>query len=117
MINSPNPSGRFSSNVSSLSGVSDAPIGKYLNNSSIRANLFVIAICWTSGSFNSFLISFLLKYFPGDIYVNTLVSTSSDIVASIFSGILYNRIGPKQSLFLSFSLAGAAGIAIVFYEH
>jgi hypothetical protein len=117
MISSPNLSGRFSSNFSSRSAVSDASIGKYLNNSAIRTNLLVMALSWTSGSFNSFLICFLLKYFPGDIYVNTLTSASSDIAASVFSGILYNRIGPKRALALFFGLAGAAGVAIVFYEH
>jgi len=76
-----------------------------------------MALSWTSASFNSFLICFLLKYFPGDIYVNTLTSASSDIAASVFSGILYNRIGPKRALALFFGLAGAAGVAIVFYEH
>ena len=107
----------LSPNLSARSGISNVPVGSFLKNPAIRTNLLVMTLCWSSGSFNSFLISFMLKYFPGDIYVNTLASASSDIAAAALSGILYNIVGPRRALGIFFGLACLAGCLIVWYEH
>jgi hypothetical protein len=90
---------------------------EYLSNPAIRSNLIVLMLCWLSGSFNCYLVQFQIKYFPGDVYVNTLAAAGSDIVSSFLSGMIYSSIGPRKSLFWFNATICLAGICIVIYEH
>lgn len=58
----------------------------------------------------------MIKYFPGNIFVNTLTAAFSDMISSAASGLIYNSIGPKRSLMAFFGLSAFAGTCIVFYE-
>lgn len=68
-------------------------------------NLLVCLFLWVAASFDYFLINFQLKYIEGDIYVNTIVSSVSEILAYLISGALYEIIGPKISFVASFIIA------------
>jgi len=92
-------------------------LDSYLSNPKIRMNLFVVTMCWFTASFNYYMVTFLLKYFPGDFFVNCIVSSSADITACAFSGLIYQRLGAKQSLQLCYVIATVAGAAILAYEH
>jgi len=37
-------------------------------------NICMMIIVWTSSSFTFYLFNFLIKYMPGDIYFNSIVS-------------------------------------------
>lgn len=37
-------------------------------------NLFLMLLCWGSASFTFYLLNFFIKYMPGDIYINSIVS-------------------------------------------
>jgi len=50
---------------------------------------------WSISSFNYYLITFYMKYVPGNIYVNTTASALSENLAYVVSGILLNKIGIK----------------------
>ena len=65
-------------------------------------NLVVLLFLWVASAFDYYLINFQLKYIDGDIYVNTIVSSVSEVTAYIVSGALYDRIGPKISFVVSF---------------
>lgn len=77
----------------------------------------MVTVCWFAASFNYYMVTFLFKYYPGDIFVNTSISAFSDIWAVAISGAIYNKLGPKLSLRLFFGLSSAAGCLIVLYEH
>jgi len=47
------------------------------------------------------MISYQLKYIKGDIYLNVVVSTISELVAVLLSGILFELIGLKKTLVCS----------------
>ena len=64
---------------------------------------------WITGMFCYHLIFYQLKYLKGDVYVNNVVSSLSEIVAFLFSGIIYEFIGLKKTLVLSF-LVSALGM-------
>lgn len=56
-----------------------------------------------------------MKYIEGDIYVNTIVSSVSEVIAYLVSGGLYAIIGPKISFVASFALAIVGSIFYVIF--
>jgi hypothetical protein len=44
---------------------------------------------WLTSSFNYYLVSSLLKYFPGSIYVNSSIAALSEILSILAAGIAY----------------------------
>jgi len=68
-------------------------------------NLFGMIMVWLSASFCYYLISYQLKYIKGNLYINGLVSSSSEICAYALSGVLMKLLGVKYILILSYTLA------------
>jgi hypothetical protein len=62
------------------------------------------------------MLSFLLKYLPGNIYVNGLMSSSSEITGYLVSGLIYRKIGVKLTYVLVLSFATLGGLSILYYE-
>lgn len=58
-------------------------------------------LVWFSSSFTFYLLNFLVKYMPGDIYFNSVVSGLSCIVM-LFEGKLENTVGVKGSMIVAF---------------
>ena len=75
-----------------------------------------MCIVWLAVSFNYYMVSFLLKYFPGSIYVNTTCSSISDVLGNMMGGFLFSYFGVKKSLGLSFAMSFLGGLSIVYYE-
>jgi hypothetical protein len=75
-----------------------------------------MSFSWLTSSFNYYMVAFLLKYFPGDIYVNGIFSSTSEVIAYVLAGVFYRTIGVKLSLFVAFAIAAAGGASIVAYE-
>jgi hypothetical protein len=62
------------------------------------------------------MLSFLLKYLPGDIYVNGLMSSASEITGYLVSGLIYRKIGAKWTYVLVLSFATIGGLGMIYYE-
>lgn len=60
---------------------------------------------WLHGSFNFYLITFYLKYFPGNIFVNAMCFASADMVAYLSSGLVLKYLKIRQGLAFSYSFA------------
>ena len=88
-----------------------APTG-FCSDKSLLINLILMTVFWTAGSFNYYIITFYLKYIPGNIYVNTTLSSFAEVAAYIGSGLLFNIFGVKLSYMISFWLATAGGILL-----
>jgi len=75
------------------------------HNGVLRQNLIGSVILWAMSSFNFYLLMFFLKYFPGNIFENSLCFAVSDIVAFTLSGIVikYTRVnnGFRLAFFIS----------------
>jgi len=82
----------------------------------IFGNLCLMAVMWSVASMNYYVISFFLKYIPGNIYVNTSISSISEIVAYICSGFVLKIFGIKYSFLLSYVLAAIGGAFMVFFS-
>ena len=74
-----------------------------------------MTIFWTASSLNYYLITFYLKYVPGNIYVNTTLSSLAEISAYIGSGVVKSFFGARLSFMISFILAGVGGLLLVIF--
>ena len=59
--------------------------------------------------FNYYIQAFYIKYFPGNVFENTLALVFSDLAAYILSGLILKRLGMKITLSIAqfFSIVGA----------
>ena len=71
-----------------------------------------MSLVWLSTSFCFYLIVMLTNTFD-DIYVTGITSGISEIVADIFAGVLYEKIGVKSSLIISFLVSTIGGVLIL----
>lgn len=74
-----------------------------------------MSFLWGITAMNYYIIYYFMKYVPGNLYVNMSVSTISELIAYIVSGIIYTYLGEKKSFFISFSLAATGGALIAFF--
>ena len=82
-------------------------------DNTILVNLICMTMVWVSASFCYYLISFQLKYIQGDIWINSIVSSSSECVAFALSGIIVKKIGLKWTIVMSFIVATVGMINLV----
>lgn len=87
----------------------------YLSKWNIKVNLFVLTLIWISCAFNHTVLTFRLKYFPGNIYWNGLLSATSDLIGTILSGVVFSYIGAKKNFQISFAVAAVGGILMYLY--
>jgi hypothetical protein len=83
---------------------------------SIKINIAIMLLLWLTACFNYYMLSFLLKYLPGNIYVNGLMSSSSEITGYLVSGLIYRKIGAKLTYVLVLSFATLGGLGMLYYE-
>ena len=62
-------------------------IGALFAEPILLTNLISSCFTWLFASFNFYLITFYLKYFPGNIFVNSLCFAVADALAFSSSGI------------------------------
>lgn len=55
----------------------------------LKQNLLTSCALWMTAAFNTFLITFYLKYIPGSIYVNNMYFSGSDLVGFLMAGIAF----------------------------
>ena len=70
---------------------------------------------WSASTFNYYLMTFFLKYIPGNLYVNTVIANASEIIAYVASGYLMNIMGIKISYLTGFTVATIGGLLLMFF--
>ena len=78
-------------------------------------NLLLMIYIWIASSFGLYLITFQMKYLPGNIFINTLLSSSVDIPISIVGGLLYHKYGVRITLPIFFSISVTGSILLIFF--
>lgn len=86
----------------------------FCSNKIILLNIILMVILWSVSSLDYYLITFFMKYIPGNLFVNTSVSTTSELIAYIFSGFVYNSVGGKKAFVISFAISALGGFLIAF---
>ena len=75
----------------------------------------MMIIVWTAGSFIFFLLGFLVKYMPGDIYFNSVISGLSSI-ALLAEGKVGDMIGVKGGITWCYFAGFLSLIGLCFFE-
>lgn len=69
-----------------------------------------------ASSFNSYLCVYILKYLPGDVFVNTLTTNSADIPIVVLGGLAYKYMGLKYSTFAAFIVATVGSVGMLIFS-
>ena len=85
----------------------------------ILGNMICMLMVWISASFGYYLIAYQLKYVRGDLYINYIISSISEIFAYLTSGIFIKVFGIKNTLLVSYiiSLLGMLSIILIKTEN
>ncbi len=73
-------------------------------------------VAWSSTSFGFYLINYYLKYIPGDIFTNIILSSLADCCSSFISAWLGTKLGHLKALIISFIISGVLGLGLVCQE-
>lgn len=80
----------------------------------LKRNLWASALLYSEASFNIYLLGFYLKYFPGNIYVNSVYFACSDLTAFILTGIFLHFTSIKTCIRIGSFLAATGGLLYLF---
>ena len=94
--------------------VTPKPIG-FCQDKAMLCNLMLMTVFWTASSFCYYLMSFYLKYIPGNIYLNVCLACMASIVGHCCSGFVMKAFGIKLAFVISYVLAGAGGLFLVMF--
>lgn len=97
-----------------MTSAAQAPTG-FCQDKSMLLNLVLMTIFWTTSSFNYYIITFYLKYIPGNVFVNTSLSCTAEIIAYVASGLVMDIFGVKLSFMISFILAAVGGLLLTIF--
>lgn len=78
-------------------------------------NLMMMILVWVSASFTFYLLNFLVKYMPGDIYFNSIVSGLS-CFAMLIEGWMQDKLGVKGGMITSFVVTAIATVCLCFFK-
>lgn len=67
--------------------------------------------------FNFYMIVFYLKYFPGNIFVNSLSFAIADFVSYLVSGIIVKRTTTTKALIIAYSISLVGAICYLIFRH
>ena len=79
-------------------------------------NLIIIVLSWCASTVCFYIIGFYIKYIPGNVFSNIIITSIADALSSVGAGLVAQNCGAKKTLFLSFSLAAVAGMALIFVD-
>ena len=71
---------------------------------------------WVAIAFGSYLLSFEIKYLPGNLYMNVVMSTVADLISTFFATAQYERLGLKKSFYIGLLLSMAGCLMLLISE-
>lgn len=80
----------------------------------LKQNLWSAVLLYMEGTFNFYLLTFYMKYFPGNLFTNSVYFACSDLVAFVGAGVLLKYVGMKHSIRIASTLALIGGLSYLF---
>ena len=80
----------------------------------ILTNFIVIHISFCAVSFNFYFMNFYMKYIKGDIYLNSILSALSCVLAQVVTPIMTRKISFRVSFIIQYGLATVAALPLLF---
>lgn len=68
---------------------------------------------WIASSFSMYLITYQMKYLPGNIFINTLVSSTFDIPISVASGVIYHHFGARVTFPIAYTMSVIGSVSLL----
>lgn len=84
----------------------------FFSTKTMMINFWILALMWTSSDINFYTINFYMPYVPGDVFLNTTYSITSEIIANLASGVIFNVLGVKYSFVTGYVLASIGSLLI-----
>ena len=75
----------------------------------LKSNLIGAVILWSMCSFNFYMLTFFMKYFPGNIFENSLCFAVSDLLAFTLSGLVIKYTSVPRGYRLAFLISSFGG--------
>jgi len=75
-----------------------------------------MSLIWLTSSFSYYLILFNIKYFPGNIFVNSYVATTASVPGNLLGSLSYSKFGFKFTVFTSLLIAALGSLLIIFLK-
>jgi len=76
----------------------------------LKMNLYGSIFLWMCSAFNFYLLTFYLKYFPGNIFENSMFFAFSDMIAFAMAGLVLKYTTVVRGLRFSFIISTTGGI-------
>lgn len=80
----------------------------------LRTNLWASCLLYSEASFNFYLLTFYLKYFPGNIFENSVYFACSDLIAFVLTGLFLNFTSMRTSIRVGALIALIGGFLYLF---
>ena len=93
-----------------------ASLKKLCRSSLMVRNLFMVLVCWVGVFVNQNTLLFALKGLNGNIFYNHIMFGVGSAIATVFSGVIAQRIGVKNTLTISFLIAAAFAFMLYFID-
>ena len=80
----------------------------------LKRNLLACIVVWSMCTFNNYILTFFIRYFPGNIFENSLCFALSDVFAFMLSGLVlkYTKVVRGYRLAFLISILGAVLYAL-----
>jgi hypothetical protein len=79
----------------------------------VRVNLIVMTWIWVATTIDYFVINFNLKHMDGSIFLNFSLAGLAEILAHIFVGIFFAKLGPRNILIMGYSITLCGSIPLI----
>lgn len=77
-------------------------------------NLILIMIIWISTCFGFYLINFNIKYLKGNVFYNYFLSSFSQVISIIVSGLMFKKLGVKVAQCTNFTVSVFGALLYIF---
>lgn len=101
--------------LSTIAGKEDNTFATLWADPVLKKNLIASCCTWLFASFNFYMITFYLKYFPGNIFVNSLTFAASDSAAQFTSGIILQFVSVRTAYTIANSIGFTGGLLYLIF--
>ena len=79
-------------------------VKQILSDKDSQLNIMLMIVCWCSTTFTYFLVIFYVKYLPGDIYYNQIVSSFS-VFAYLIAPFMARKYDNKRIMLIGYIIS------------
>ncbi|CDW77336.1 organic cation [Stylonychia lemnae] len=90
-------------------------IKQILSDRDALVNLMLMVVCWASTTFTYFLVIFYVKYLPGDIYYNQIVSSFS-VFAYLVAPFMARKYDNKMIMLIGYIISFIFLVIMIIFQ-